>query len=256
MNAPDSKFEPRIVGGEAVNIEAYPFAVQFLNMGRLCGGVIINSWSIVTAGHCLAFSTDMKQMIIQAGAKYTYDFNADRYRVRAFVIHEDYNKEQAFSCDIALVFVDTPIKLGPRAKKGILVNHKEWMNDKEENFIVTGWGYTKHKGEVSKVGLKMARLHYINPRECSKFLDGHNITADTFCLYGYGERDTCQGDSGGGVLWNNMLVGLTSYGEGCAVKGKPSIYANIWHLRSWIIKRVNDFVEQFCDSKFRFKETV
>lgn len=66
-----SKFEPKIVGGQAVDIERYAFAVQFINMGRLCGGVIINSWSIVTAGHCLAFSTDTKQMVIQAG-KYFY----------------------------------------------------------------------------------------------------------------------------------------------------------------------------------------
>lgn len=80
--------------------------------------------------------------IYLSGAKYTYDFNADRYRVSAFVVHEEYNKEQAFSCDIALVFLQTPIKLGARAKKGILVNHKNWMNDKGE-FIVTGWGYTK-----------------------------------------------------------------------------------------------------------------
>lgn len=25
---------------------------------------------------------------------------------------------------------------------------------------------------------------------------------DMFCLHGDGKRDTCRGDSGGGVLWN------------------------------------------------------
>lgn len=58
----------------------------------------------------------------------------------------------------------------------------------------------------------MARLHYVNPEECSKLLDGHYLTSDMFCLYGDGESDTCQGDSGGGVLWNKYdLIFDTSH---------------------------------------------
>ncbi|CAB3250334.1 unnamed protein product [Arctia plantaginis] len=240
-----SKIESKIVGGEVVGIEKYPFTVQFLNSDRLCGGVILNSWSILTAAHCLVFSTDIKR------TNYVYDFTADRYKVLTFVMHEEYSDEEMFSCDIALVFPEKSIQFGTRTQRAILVNHGKWMNERQDNFTVTGWGYTQEDGEVSDVGLQMARLKYVMPKDCSKLNDGYKLTKEMFCLYGDGKRDVCRGDSGGAVLWNNMLVGITSHGQGCARVGKPNIYTNLWVLRNWIEKHFMKFNEDYCNGKFR-----
>jgi secreted trypsin-like serine protease len=55
--------------------------------------------------------------------------------------------------------------------------------------------------------------------------------------------DTCSGDSGGPLFAeyidsfnkkHNFLIGLTSFGEGCAVPDKPGVYARVSHLRNVI----------------------
>nr|CAD7439485.1 unnamed protein product [Timema bartmani] len=49
-----------------------------------------------------------------------------------------------------------------------------------------------------------------------------------------GGKDACQGDSGGPLVWGNQLVGITSWGSGCAQRGFPGVWANVASLREWV----------------------
>jgi secreted trypsin-like serine protease len=59
-----------------------------------------------------------------------------------------------------------------------------------------------------------------------------------------GDKDTCQGDSGGGLyaydskLQRYVVVGITSYGVGCASAGYPGIYTRISYFYNWIMANV------------------
>ncbi|XP_038211453.1 trypsin V-B-like [Zerene cesonia] len=153
-----------------------------------------------------------------------------------------------FACDIALIFVQKPIKFGKRSEKAILVNTKKWMNAYETHFVATGWGIVKYGGPLSQQGLMQTELRYVPKKECEK-MHRMKFSADMFCLYGDGDRDTCKGDSGGGVMWHSMVIGIVSHGDGCAKKGKPSLYANVWYFRNWIQRNVENFVYDYCDTK-------
>lgn len=75
---------------------------------------------------------------------------------------------------------------------------------------------------------------------CSKAYSGR-ITPRMLCagLYGVGGKDTCQSDSGGPLVSNNKLHGITSWGGKCGGKWTPGVYTRVTEIREWIREKVN-----------------
>ena len=53
-----------------------------------------------------------------------------------------------------------------------------------------------------------------------------------------GGKDSCQGDSGGPVVsrvtGTNQLVGVVSFGDGCARRLKYGVYTRVSQISQWI----------------------
>ena len=61
---------------------------------------------------------------------------------------------------------------------------------------------------------------------------------------GIGEKDSCQGDSGGPLVdVNRYLVGIVSWGEGCARDGYPGVYTEVAHFVEWIKETLSQLGE-------------
>lgn len=92
----------------------------------------------------------------------------------------------------------------------------------------------------------------ISRTTCSLNYGSENLLDGMLCAgYMSGKGDACSGDSGGPLVCDNKLVGIVSFGLGCAIPGYPGIYANVAYYYDWI-KQYVDLPKQtlHLNSKF------
>merc|ERR1712013_781493 len=86
-----------------------------------------------------------------------------------------------------------------------------------------------------------------NPTECitdSSSYEGR-ISEEMLCAGAPG-KDSCQGDSGGPFTVKSEetnqhdLVGVVSWGDGCAADGMFGVYAEVAKLRDWIDAKIEE----------------
>lgn len=74
---------------------------------------------------------------------------------------------------------------------------------------------------------------------CEKSYTGFYITDRMFCA-GYldATKDACTGDSGGPIVLDGKLLGVVSWGIGCATLNRPGVYSFVPKFKDWIQEQI------------------
>lgn len=152
-------------------------------------------------------------------------------RVKNAYSHPKYNYS-TFDYDVGLLELHSEIK-APCASPVSLPNPNTQVVEGSTG-VVTGWGRKTEGGPVVN-HLQVLQIRILSPKACSDVY-GESTFTDRMVCAGLlkGSKDVCSGDSGGPLMVDKMLIGLVSWGYGCARPTYPSVYTNVAAFRTYI----------------------
>lgn len=97
----------------------------------------------------------------------------------------------------------------------------------------------QYEGSSSNT-LLAAKVNIVSQEACARaYLRIASITKGMLCANASNPaRDACQGDSGGPLVAKQQLVGIVSWGEGCADSTYPGVYTRVSEYHDWIWQQV------------------
>lgn len=176
----------------------------------------------------------------------------DLVNVKKTILHSGWNNETNEN-DIAILELEEAVQFSEKIQPIKLVDDKEIIKA-GENVKVSGWGRLREGSVNASSELMAVELPIVDHDECHLQLGNEILTEGMICA-GFFEggkhelckrsvtlllfvsgKDACQGDSGGPLKRESdgALVGIVSWGPGCARPGMPGVYTNVAYYRDWI----------------------
>jgi secreted trypsin-like serine protease len=246
-----SSAQPRIVNGSEASISQYPWQAALVDspaaapgmnahQRQFCGGSLVTSRIVITAAHCVYGMSPGSVDVVLGRTQLSNASEGTEIPVQALSYRSNYNHPPEFSStpprfDVGYVVLAQPsaqtrIQIAGPSEAGL------WTPGATED--ISGWGCTSEPnfllGCSTSDKLLRASVPVIADSTCgSGSVYGGDFDSATMVCAGYlsGGTDTCNGDSGGPlqapVAGGYRLVGLTSWGDGCAEANAPGVYARV-----------------------------
>ncbi|SFA89056.1 Trypsin [Amycolatopsis marina] len=220
---PRAAAQPFIVGGEEASLADHPYAVFLADGGgnQYCGGVLVGSRSVATAAHC-ALAVRRTDLKVVAGREDKRSRDGWVVGVRDVWIAPGY-KEPSGGNDLAVLTLRDRV---PYRSAKVADAGDAGLYAAGTKATVIGWGRTSAGGARSNT-VRRAQVPVVSDSDCGKAFRSYDAKTMLCAGYPEGGVDACQGDSGGPLMVGNTVIGIVSWGEGCAEAGKPGVYTRV-----------------------------
>jgi trypsin len=232
--------KPCIVGGTVTGVSEAPWVIALnttqstSSSGRYCGAALVAPDKIVTAAHCMDEAVSTYYAV--QGRTNLADDSAGRVSAisKAWIDPRYNTKDNRY--DVAVLTLAKPFTGVPV----LAIETRARADSAGAVPTVYGWGDTQGTGPDET--LQKAAVPDLGDRTClankSYVTNGYAAATNVCAGYLKGGTDACQGDSGGPLVLNGRLLGVVSWGQGCAQPGNPGVYTEIAGAATAILRQV------------------
>ncbi|CAL4117515.1 unnamed protein product [Meganyctiphanes norvegica] len=232
----------RIVGGTETDENEYPWQaalVERQSSSVFCGGTLINDRYVLTAAHCTeGLRASNTQVLLGNHLQSKNDQAEIRVNIKSIIDHPYYNN-QNLDRDFSLLELDETLDLSALAPKISPACLPETLPEDKYDAVaavVSGWG-TLSTGGRQPNALREVVVRTMTNDACNNNYDNGEIQPSMLCASNKG-KDSCQGDSGGPLVTNDggffSVIGVVSWGYGCADQRYPGVYSRVTSELDWI----------------------
>ncbi|XP_014253762.1 trypsin-2-like [Cimex lectularius] len=246
--------EKKIINGRKTSLKKYPFAVSIMTTSKphICGGSIITKTLVTSACHC--FRSNVSGSVnevppiflhVRAGIvnlKYSAKSEQLRYVDKIYIHPKCVITDKSLYYDIALLRISPSFIFNDYVKPISLPFSLTKTEHGQVNLTyyteirlycyVAGWGKNNHEN-VSNDLMEVA-IPLMPFKTCSDTISavskGNFTVSDPtsqICASVVEGKDACTGDSGSGLKCGKYLLGMVSWGVGCANVSYPAVFAKI-----------------------------
>lgn len=224
----------RIVGGDLASTSDAPWAIQMSNSSspmpndEYCGATLVAPNKLVTAAHCFDQVGERGWTFIQ-GRDDLRNSDGQTAGLQDLWVHPDYDGSLGDDSgnDVAVVTLDRSFDVETMP----LNTDPALGEDTSVTATTYGWGDTEGTGPSER--FQQVDVPVMGDATCDDaYYDGrpyfdYDPATEVCAGYPEGGKDACQGDSGGPLIANGTLLGIVSWGDGCADAGSPGVYTEV-----------------------------